>query len=137
MTYMVTLLVALLRYIEGRTGYREAMSEEVILHPNFVESTDVLMVCGNSGETPSATWGLQCRNLYPRLASERHRFWITRIDMAHDAHARVIRQYTFDARGHFHGSIGHRDLSSMLRVPNSHAAAIVDRHPRGAAGRIH
>ena len=56
--------------------------------------------------------------------------------MANNAHAGIIGQHTFDARGHFVGTVGAEDLAGMLRITNAHATAVVDGNPGGSAGGV-
>src|SRR5215469_6160152 len=61
---------------------------------------------------------------------------ISGIRMSSDSDARIIRQHTLNPVRHGLSSIGHRHLPRMQRVSNPHPAAIMDRNPARAAGRI-
>ncbi|KAG1470639.1 hypothetical protein G6F54_014526 [Rhizopus delemar] len=56
--------------------------------------------------------------------------------MAHDARAGVIGQHAGNALGGFVRALAHDDHAGMLREAHAHAAAMVQRHPRRAAGGI-
>ena len=56
--------------------------------------------------------------------------------MANNAHAGVIGQHSFDATGHFFGTVSAKNLPGMLRISDANTASVMNRHPGGAAGRI-
>src|ERR1700693_6394480 len=61
---------------------------------------------------------------------------ISSIDVPGHADARIIGEHTLDTLSHFFGAVGYGDLAGMLRVADAHAAAVVNRHPRGPAGGV-
>src|SRR6266852_2258366 len=77
------------------------------------------------------------RHLHARLLRKLFRLVIPRIHMPNHAHARIGRQHALDALGHHVGAVGDRDLPSVQRVADAHAAAVVDRDPRRARRSIH
>jgi hypothetical protein len=52
--------------------------------------------------------------------------------MAHDAHAGVGGQHTFDACRGFSSPIRHDHHAGMLAVADAHAAAVMEADPAGA-----
>ena len=73
----------------------------------------------------------QHRHLDPPSLRCFHRFWVARIGMTHDTHARVGGQDTFEAAGCFGGTIGDDDLPGVLGEANPYAAPVVETDPGG------
>ena len=74
--------------------------------------------------------------LTPDLRAKADRFGIAGVHVARDADAGIVGEHSLDACGHFFCAVGDDDLARVLRVADAHAAAIVNRNPARAAGRI-
>src|SRR5215469_5553498 len=70
------------------------------------------------------------------LLGEGYGLGVTRVDVAGDADAGIVRKNAFNARGHFLGAVSDSDLSSMYGVTDADAAAIVNGNPACAAGSV-
>src|SRR5882672_9845445 len=56
--------------------------------------------------------------------------------MPDHTHARIGRQHTLDTLSHRVSAVGDCDLPGVQRVPDAHAAAVVDRNPGRARGSV-
>src|SRR5712691_1522141 len=90
----------------------------------------------DSTRPPRGAYPLRHGNLHAGLARELDGFGIAGVGVSGNTDAGIVGEHALDARGHFFGAVGDRDLSGVLRVPDAHAAAIVNRNPRCAAGGI-
>src|SRR3990172_12217173 len=80
--------------------------------------------------------GLQHGDLDAMFFSCVDSFLVTRVHVAHNAHAGISGEHTLDASSGFRRAICHDDLTSVLTETDAYAAAMMERDPGGAANRI-
>ena len=77
----------------------------------------------------------QHRHLQAALAGDLLRAVVAGVDVAHDARARVVGEHALELLGGERRAVGDGHLTGMDGAADADAAAVVDRHPRGARSR--
>src|SRR5947209_1848863 len=62
--------------------------------------------------------------------------FVAGVGVAGDAGSGIVGQHALEAHAHFGGAIGDDYLASMQRVADADATAMMERHPRRAAGDV-
>jgi len=68
---------------------------------------------------------IEQRNLNILLARRVFRFFVARINMARDAEAGIVRQYTIQSLRRFISPIGNRNLTSVQRIANPDTTTVM------------
>src|SRR6185312_9796154 len=89
-----------------------------------------------AGEARAARSSCEPWQVQPPFVCDIDRPLVARVGMTHDTGTGIVREYAFEREVRAIAAIRDDDDACVERIPYSHAAAVMETHPRGPAGRV-